>query len=305
MTKKILVPVDGSAQSNRAINFASRIARQEKAAIHLIYVLQGTNIPEAIMGYVKSENKKESADAIYLELVRDKILNKAQEVVNEHGISNVITQLIIGQPTEKILDYASYNDVDIIVVATRRFGSGRKQQGSVAIKVANLAHTTCIIIRKKLLDDKKLLIVDDEPDVLATLKELLPMCEIEEASSFERAKSLLKTKDFDLAILDIMGVEGYKLLEIANQKNVTSIILTGHALTPKDTMYSFKKGAASYVPKEKMWEIATYLNDILEAKEKGNPIWGRWLDRFGSFFDEKFGPAWHKTNEEFLRDILR
>jgi DNA-binding response OmpR family regulator len=69
-----------------------------------------------------------------------------------------------------------------------------------------------------LLDKKKVLIVDDEPDVLETLKELLSMCEVTEAATFERAKELLETQVFDIAVLDIMGVDGYRLLEIARQK---------------------------------------------------------------------------------------
>jgi DNA-binding response OmpR family regulator len=61
-----------------------------------------------------------------------------------------------------------------------------------------------------LLDGKSILIVDDEPDVLETLEELLPMCNLEKAPSFDEAKELIEKRDFDLAILDIMGVDGYK-----------------------------------------------------------------------------------------------
>jgi DNA-binding response OmpR family regulator len=64
-----------------------------------------------------------------------------------------------------------------------------------------------------LLDQKKVLIVDDEPDVLETLRELLSMCEVTEAATFERAKELLETQVFDIAILDIMGVDGYQVLQ--------------------------------------------------------------------------------------------
>ena len=69
------------------------------------------------------------------------------------------------------------------------------------------------------LQGKKILIVDDEHDILESLKGLLYMCHVEEASSFEEAKGLIEKKDFDMAILDIMGVDGYRLLEIANQQN--------------------------------------------------------------------------------------
>jgi DNA-binding response OmpR family regulator len=150
-----------------------------------------------------------------------------------------------------------------------------------------------------LLNDKKVLIVDDEPDVLETLEGLLPMCDVVKTTDFEGAKKLLETQHFDIAILDIMGVNGYTLLEIANQKKVLAVMLTAHALSPADTVKSFREGAASYVPKEKMGEIVTYLSDILEAKEKGKKSWWRWLERFASYYDEKFGPRWRKVDEEF------
>ena len=128
-----------------------------------------------------------------------------------------------------------------------------------------------------LLEGKKILIVDDEPDVLETLEELLPMCEVKKATSFDEAKDLLESEYFDMAILDIMGVDGYKLLEIAKTREVVAVMLTAHALSPENTVRSYKEGAASYIPKEEMPNIVTYLNDILEAKEKGKNLWWRWF----------------------------
>ena len=152
---------------------------------------------------------------------------------------------------------------------------------------------------ENLLDYKRVLIVDDEPDVLEVLESLLPMCDVVKAGSFEAAKELLETQYFDMAILDIMGVDGYKLLEIATRKEVIPVMLTAHAMSPEDTMKSFKEGAAYFVPKEKITEIVTYLNDVLEAKEKGKSLWWRWFDRFAAYYDHKFGPHWKKGDEEF------
>ena len=142
--------------------------------------------------------------------------------------------------------------------------------------------------RKESLDGKRILIVDDESDVLAILEEMLSMCDVEKASNFEDAKNLLKTQYFDMAILDIMGVDGYELLEIANEKKVLAVMLTAHALSLDDTARSYKKGAAYYVPKDEMINMATFLKDVFEAKEKGKHFWRRWLDRFGSYYDKKF-----------------
>ncbi|PKN30162.1 MAG: response regulator [Deltaproteobacteria bacterium HGW-Deltaproteobacteria-21] len=151
----------------------------------------------------------------------------------------------------------------------------------------------------RLLNYSRILVVDDEPDVLDTMESLLNMCEVVKARTFEEGKNLLEIQHFDIAILDIMGVDGYGLLEIAIRKNVIPIMLTAHALSPEDTIKSYNKGAAYYVPKEKMGEITTYLEDVLEAKEKGKNLWSRWLNRFASYYDEKFGRKWMVKDKEF------
>jgi DNA-binding NtrC family response regulator len=152
---------------------------------------------------------------------------------------------------------------------------------------------------KDFLDGKRVLLVDDEPDVLDTLADLLPMCETLKASNFKAAKNYLESEYFDLAILDIMGVEGYRLLGIANQRKVTAVMLTARALSPDNIVKSYREGAASYLPKEEMVNIAPLLNDVLEAKEQGKSSWVRWYDRMGSFFEKKFGPKWQENEKDF------
>ena len=149
------------------------------------------------------------------------------------------------------------------------------------------------------LAGKRILIVDDEPDVLDSLEDLLSMCDVTTASNFQEAKEYLQTRYFDLAVLDIMGVEGYDLLEVANQKGIVAAMLTAHALSPENLVKSYEEGAASYLPKEEMINIASFLNDILEAKEKGKNTWTRWYDRMGSFFEKRFGKDWKKSDQEF------
>jgi CheY-like chemotaxis protein len=166
---------------------------------------------------------------------------------------------------------------------------GTRGLGSVAGKVCSETDRTCVLVRKTLLEDKRILIVDDEPDVLDTLEELLDMCRVVKAATFDQARALLEEQRFDMAILDIMGVDGYKLLEIANEKKVMAVMLTAHALTPEDTVKSYRGGAASYIPKDKLDNIVTYLSDVLEAQEKGKHFWWRWFDRFGSYYERKFG----------------
>lgn len=135
------------------------------------------------------------------------------------------------------------------------------------------------------LGGKKILIVDDEPDILESLEEILFMCTVVTAKSFQEAKEHLETQDFDIAVLDIMGVDGYGLLEIANRKKIATVMLTAHAMTPYHMIKSYKEGAASFIPKDMMAHLPTFLEDILEAQAKGKNFWWRWLDRLASYMD--------------------
>lgn len=152
----------------------------------------------------------------------------------------------------------------------------------------------------RLLDGKRILIVDDEPDVLDLLEDLLNMCDVAKASTFEKAKELLETQQFDMAVLDIMGVNGYGLLEIAKEKKVPAVMLTAHAFNPPNLVRSIREGAASYIPKEEISRIADFLNDVLEAKSKGENPWKPWQERLPtSYFERKFGAAWQDMDKEF------
>ncbi len=155
-----------------------------------------------------------------------------------------------------------------------------------------------------LLRGKKILIVDDEPDVLDTLEDLLSMCSVVKAGTYEEAKRQLETQPLDVAILDIMGVNGYKLLGIAVEKKLAAVMFTAHALSPEDTLKSFNRGAAYFVPKDKIAEMPEILANILEAKQKGQGTWVTFVDWAEPYYSFKFGPGWEKLKGA-LREELR
>jgi len=150
-----------------------------------------------------------------------------------------------------------------------------------------------------LLDGKKILVVDDEPDILESLEELLSMCGVVTASSFETAKACIEQGQFDLVILDIMGVSGYDLLELATGKNLTAVMLTAHALTPENIVKSYREGAAYFLPKEEMVNITSFLEEILEARQKGKGTWDNWMNRLAGYCERTFGDKWQDTEKDF------
>ena len=153
---------------------------------------------------------------------------------------------------------------------------------------------------QKMILGKKVLIVDDEKDILNVLTELLELCKIDTASTFEEAKDFLDRYDYDIVVLDIMGVKGFDLLEIAKQKGIPALMLTAHALTEDSLKKSAQQGAAYFVPKDEIAQIATFVADVLEATEKNKNPWVRWFERLSGAFDSIFtGPNWREREKEF------
>lgn len=154
-----------------------------------------------------------------------------------------------------------------------------------------------------ILKGKKILAVDDEPDVLDTLKEMLDECEVETATEYETAKELLESRVYDAAILDIMGVRGFDLLKIAMKRKIPALMLTAHGLNPDNLIDSVKIGAKSYIPKDKISDIDIYLKEIFLAREKGIEKSGNWFARLGSYFDDRFGHGWKNNDKKFWKEF--
>jgi DNA-binding response OmpR family regulator len=150
-----------------------------------------------------------------------------------------------------------------------------------------------------ILKGKKILLVDDEPDILETLEELLCDCTTQTASTFEAAVFLLKNNAYDAAILDIMGVKGYSLLKITHKLNIPSIMLTAHALTPDNLKRSIEQGADAYVPKDKLIDISLFVADVLSARKQGKTARFNLLSRLKPLFDKLFGKGWRTSDQTF------
>lgn len=150
---------------------------------------------------------------------------------------------------------------------------------------------------KSPLEDKIILVVDDEPDVLETVGEILDMCLVYKAKSYEEALEYLRGYTIDIAILDIMGVNGFELLKRSVGKGIPTVMLTAHALTPEALKKSMKLGAVTFLPKEKISDLQEFLEDVVLGG--GKPIWVKFFDRLGAYFERRFGPDWKEKDAFF------
>ena len=147
---------------------------------------------------------------------------------------------------------------------------------------------------QSILDGKKILLVDDEPDILEILEEEIlsssPTCQFDKATSYQAAMGKLESNIYDLVVLDIMGVRGFDLLDMAVNRDFKVVVLTAHALIPEALKQSFERKARAYLPKEKLGEIVPFLEDVFRYEYR--PGWERLLEKLKDLFDAKFTPGW-------------
>ena len=153
---------------------------------------------------------------------------------------------------------------------------------------------------ESILNNKRILAVDDEPDVLETLADLLDDHDgliLDTASDYETGYHLLRSWTYDVVILDIMGVRGYDLLNASVHLGFPTVMLTAHAFSVDNLKYSLEMGARAYIPKEAMTDIADFLEDVLTLGYSTGLK--RMFQRLGGVFNKKFGSRWLEDEKIF------
>ena len=156
------------------------------------------------------------------------------------------------------------------------------------------------MVKESPLKGKVVLVVDDEPDVLETVADELDMCIVHKAKDYSAGRQYLLSYTYDVVILDIMGVNGFELLKTSVQRGFPSVMLTAHALTPDALKKSIKLGALSFLPKEKMESLKEFLEDVVLGA--GKPLWIKFFDKMGTYFNKRFGPDW-KERDKFFKEF--
>ncbi len=137
-------------------------------------------------------------------------------------------------------------------------------------------------MRKSILDGKRVLGVDDEPDVLAVLEEEVleacPNTRFDKATTYEQAVAKLVSGDYDLVVLDVVGVRGFDLLRITEDRLIPVTLLSAYPLTPEVLNRSLPLSPRVYLPKERMREIVPALEELLRREQ--SPVWGSLLQRW-------------------------
>ena len=149
MIKKILVAIDGSEQSDKALDFALDLARNYSAEIVLINVLSPSLISYVYNSRMFVPNVDYSNYLNQISNGHERLLSKAlDKAKNFQETLKVSKELVEGRPAEKIVETAKKGMFDLIVVGSRGL-SGFKEifLGSVSNRVADMAHCPVLIVK--------------------------------------------------------------------------------------------------------------------------------------------------------------
>ena len=145
-----------------------------------------------------------------------------------------------------------------------------------------------------------ILVVDDEPDILEVLGEVLEMAVVHKAGDYRTALQFLLGYSYDLVVLDIMGVNGFQLLRRSVERGFPTVMLTAHALTPEALKKSIKLGAVSFLPKEQMSEIRAHLEEVVRGGKK--QVWQKAYGKIADYFNRSLGPGW-REKDAFFKEL--
>jgi nucleotide-binding universal stress UspA family protein len=142
---KIMVPVDGSDHSKKAVELAIAIARLSGAQIYFIHVLEETNAPKWFKEFAEIERL---GTADYFDIVDRRLFAPLIQRAKESEIQVFRCISAKGDPADEILKNAESRKIDLIVMGSRGLGKfSGVILGSVSTKVLSHAKCSCITVK--------------------------------------------------------------------------------------------------------------------------------------------------------------
>jgi nucleotide-binding universal stress UspA family protein len=149
--KNILVPHTGTSLGDKALSYATHIARSSGATVNILHVVEPLPGPPLFV-FSKSESKqiRNELEGITNALVKDirEGLKARADFCKAKNI-NANYLVVKGRPEDEILNYTKNHRVDLVVMAKRRKlpgMSGILKLGSVSRKVLEAVNKPILII---------------------------------------------------------------------------------------------------------------------------------------------------------------
>lgn len=145
MLQKILVAVDGSEYSQKALELACQLTEKFEGSLHIVHVPQGAAADRVMV--LGGASVMIHAGHEQIEKAGRTLIEAAGKIAEERLPGKVTTELRGGDPADEIMKSADENASDCIVLGSRGLGDfGGLLLGSVSHKVSHSAHCTCITV---------------------------------------------------------------------------------------------------------------------------------------------------------------
>lgn len=178
---RVLIPTDGSEHAATAVDHALALGRTFDATVHAIHVVD-TAGESGVFGTGASDESVTER----LETAGESALDAVRETATAED--DLETELVHGEPTETIVDYAEEIDADVLVMGTHgRTGVRRYVAGSVTEGVVRHAAAPVLTVRADGREttpgsfDEVLLPTDGSPAAEAAVEHGLTMAGIADA----------------------------------------------------------------------------------------------------------------------------
>ena len=150
MINKILVAVDGSSHSLKAVEYAAAIAAGCNAKMFILSVIkvhQAPKVSQELRAYAKLEHIQ-GADFEAMELLSNQLLSHAETTARDKGITDIETKLIRGPVARTIVGTAKEQGADMIVIGSRGLGNIEATlRGGVSHRVELLAGCSVLTVK--------------------------------------------------------------------------------------------------------------------------------------------------------------
>ncbi len=147
MIKKLLIALDGSNHSLKAVDYASEIAAALKAKVIILSVVKAQEIPKGLREYAELEHIP-GFDMDILKKVAGDMVANAEIHAKEKGVGDVVGEVEEGPVARTIVARANHHDADMIVVGSRGMGNIEATlRGGVSHRVELLAKCPVLTVR--------------------------------------------------------------------------------------------------------------------------------------------------------------
>lgn len=147
MIQKILIAVDGSNHSMKAVAFGAELAKAMSAQILLFHVVKPYRMPESVKKFAKAEHLA-AIDADLLKKGAQYLLAGALDTAREAGVKSVEIEADEGPIARTIVERAETFKADMIVIGSRGMGDVEGLlRGGVSHRVETLAKCPVLVVK--------------------------------------------------------------------------------------------------------------------------------------------------------------